>query len=56
MFQLKRKIKSFVFWIMIKLKIYYNESVSKKYQSFEFISVKKYFLYVWKIHIFSMNC
>mgnify|MGYP001284453268 FL=1 len=43
MFQLKRKIKSFVFWIMIKLKIYYNESVSKKYQSFEFISVKKYF-------------
>ena len=43
MFQLKRKIRSFVFWIMIKLKIYYNESDSKKYQSFEFISVKKYF-------------
>jgi hypothetical protein len=43
MFQLKRKIRSFIFWIMIKLKIYYNESVSKKYQSFEFISIKKYF-------------
>jgi len=28
---------------MIKFKIYYNESISKKYQSFEFISVKKYF-------------
>ena len=43
MFQLKIKIRSLIFWIMIKLKIYYNENISKKYQSFEFISVKKYF-------------
>ena len=40
-FQIKNKINSIVHLLKIKLKLEYENKISEKYQTFEFVSVKK---------------